>query len=199
MQPIISSTAYVLGEVASTKGDAAQPLVKLCTHHRTIVPLIKRLADWEISKTTDPNTLFRGNTLVSKCMDELMKLIGIKYLHETLRGVIDEILTEHKPCEIDPSKLRPGENLTTNLENLRFYVETAFNAITRSAILCPRLMCEVFAVLKELAMKYFPQSREVWYNVISGFIFLRFFAPAILNPKLFELTDQPIVSILMTY
>jgi Ras GTPase-activating protein 3 len=30
--------------------------------------------------------------------------------------------------------------------------------------------------------------------VISGFIFLRFFAPAILGPKLFDLTTEQIVS-----
>lgn len=53
-------------------------------------------------------------------------------------------------------------------------------------------MCEVFAALKDLALKYFPESHHVCYNVISGFVFLRFFAPAILNPKLFEIIDQPI-------
>jgi Ras GTPase-activating protein 3 len=51
-------------------------------------------------------------------------------------------------------------------------------------------MREVFAVLKDLSNHYFPGQREISYSVISGFIFLRFFAPAILNPKLFEITDE---------
>lgn len=40
----------------------------------------------------------------------------------------------------------------------------------------------------------FPDNKEVRYSVISGFIFLRFFAPAILGPKLFDLTTEQIVS-----
>ena len=35
---------------------------------------------------------------------------------------------------------------------------------------------------------------EVGYTAISGFIFLRFFAPAILNPKLFSLRPENPVS-----
>ncbi|CAG2068977.1 unnamed protein product, partial [Timema podura] len=37
-------------------------------------------------------------------------------------------------------------------------------------------------------------NNEVRYSVISGFIFLRFFAPAILGPKLFDLTTEQIDS-----
>lgn len=145
-------------------------------------------------------------------MDELMKIVGIRYLHETLRSTIeqvylskvlcplivcsfDQVLNEHKTCEIDQSRLKDGESLNANMSNLKIYISSAFRSITSSALRCPQLMCEVFTVLKELAIKYFPESREVCYYVISGFVFLRFFAPAILNPKLFEITDQQIVSI----
>lgn len=75
------------------------------------------------------------------------------------------------------------------------YVEMVFKSITNSALTCPSLMCELFYVLKELATERFPNNNEVRYSVISGFIFLRFFAPAILGPKLFDLTTAPIVSI----
>lgn len=34
------------------------------------------------------------------------------------------------------------------------------------------------------------RSQDVKYLAISGFFFLRFFAPAILTPKLFQLRDQ---------
>lgn len=95
----------------------------------------------------DPNTIFRGNSLTSKCIDETMKLAGMHYLQVTLKPIIDEvwhfdvntffispsyvwkisheiiiarfsnspqICTEHKPCEIDPVKLKESENLETN-------------------------------------------------------------------------------------
>ncbi|KAI1285888.1 Ras GTPase-activating protein 3 [Halotydeus destructor] len=191
-KPITSSTAYILGEVVQNKVDAAQPLVKFFVHYENVIPLIKVFAEWEISKVTDPNTIFRGNTLLSKCLDELMKLIGMRYLHETLRNLIYQVLSERKNCEIDPTRLKDQSTLKENMNNLKGYLELAFNSIMNSVLMCPKLMCEAFSVLKDLALHYFPDQREICYSVISGFVFLRFFAPAILNPKLFEITDQPI-------
>lgn len=54
-------------------------------------------------------------------------------------------------------------------------------------------MCEMFWCLRELAATHFPKNKEVRYSVISGFIFLRFFAPAILGPRLFDITTEQIV------
>lgn len=99
-----------------------------------------------LSLCRDPNTIFRGNSLTSKCIDETMKLAGMHYLQVTLKPIIDEvrrcvfrfvylkvglfscldsnhfksliqssqICAEHKPCEIDPVKLKESENLETN-------------------------------------------------------------------------------------
>lgn len=39
----------------------------------------------------DPNTLFRGNSLASKVIDEFMKLVGKCYLQRTLQACIDEV------------------------------------------------------------------------------------------------------------
>lgn len=39
----------------------------------------------------DPNTIFRGNSLTSKCIDETMKLAGMHYLHVTLKPSIEEV------------------------------------------------------------------------------------------------------------
>ena len=39
----------------------------------------------------DPNTIFRGNSLTSKCIDETMKLAGMQYLHVTLKSTIEEV------------------------------------------------------------------------------------------------------------
>jgi GTPase-activator protein for Ras-like GTPase len=45
----------------------------------------------------------------------------------------------------------------------------------------------------------FPPISQVRYSVVSGFIFLRFFAPAILGPKLFDLTTEPLVSLICLF
>ncbi|KAG8505441.1 Ras GTPase-activating protein 3 [Galemys pyrenaicus] len=138
----------------------------------------------------DPNTIFRGNSLTSKCIDETMKLAGMQYLHLTLKPAIEEIIHSHKSCEIDPVKLKDGENLESNMENLRQHVDRVFSAITKSGVSCPTVMCDIFFSLREAAAKRFQDDLDVRYTAVSGFIFLRFFAPAILSPNLFQLTPH---------
>ncbi|KAK7078654.1 Ras GTPase-activating protein 2 [Halocaridina rubra] len=192
MEPITSSVAWLLGEVVAQKQDVVQPLTRVFLHHGQIVPFVSALARHEISKITDTNTIFRGNTLVSKCIDELMKLVGRHYLRTTLKPTLDTIFRDRKPCEIDPTKLQQGESREVNLGNLKEYISSVLKAIFNSALSCPPVMCQIFSELRELANTYFPNEREVRYSVISGFVFLRFFAPAILYPKLFDLTTEQI-------
>ncbi|UXI20690.1 transmembrane protein [Sarcoptes scabiei] len=194
IKPITSSVAYLLGEFVLNKADAAQPLVKFFLSYRKIVPLISFLAEDEISKISDVNTIFRGNSLVSKCIDELMKLVGIRYLHDTLKNCVEIVITENKCCEIDPTKIKDLDFMQIQMNNLKQYTALFFQAIISSVPRCPQVMRDVFSVLKELAVKFFPDTKDVCYYVISGFVFLRFFAPSILNPRLFELTDRKINS-----
>ena len=51
------------------------------------------------------NTLFRGNSLATKSFDQFMKVVGMPYLHETLKPVIDQIYEEKKMVELDPQKM----------------------------------------------------------------------------------------------
>ncbi|XP_046607580.1 uncharacterized protein LOC124298935 [Neodiprion virginianus] len=194
VHPITSSAVYILGEIVASKMEAAQPLVRVLVHHEQLVSVMRALASYEISKLTDPTTIFRGNTLVSKMMDEGMRLAGLHYLHCTLRPAMEQVFLERKPCEIDPTRVKDANTIQANLANLKEYVQRVFTAITTSGVRCPPLMCEMFWSLRELAVTHFPYNKEVRYSVISGFIFLRFFAPAILGPKLFDITTEQIDS-----
>ncbi|XP_051759275.1 ras GTPase-activating protein 3 isoform X1 [Ctenopharyngodon idella] len=186
-KPVSASAAHILGEACREKQEAAVPLVRLFLHYGKIVPFLSAIAHAEINRTQDPNTIFRGNSLTSKCIDETMKLAGMHYLRVTLKPIIDEICADHKPCEIDPVKLKESENLDTNRENLRQYVDRIFNAITSSGVSCPTVMCDIFFSLRESAASRFQVDPDVRYTAVSSFIFLRFFAPAILSPSLFHL------------
>ncbi|KAG7273680.1 hypothetical protein CRUP_017433, partial [Coryphaenoides rupestris] len=69
-----------------------------------------------------------------------------------------EICTNYKPCEIDPVRLKESENLETNRENLRLYVERVLSLITASGVRCPSLMCDLFSSLRESAASRFHAS-----------------------------------------
>ncbi len=60
---------------------------------------------WSLIQTGDVNTLFRGNSLATKSFDQFMKVVGMPYLHETLKPVIDQIYEEKKMVELDPQKM----------------------------------------------------------------------------------------------
>ena len=39
----------------------------------------------------DSNTLFRGNSVATKSVDEFMKHAGMFYLHDTIKCLVDEV------------------------------------------------------------------------------------------------------------
>jgi hypothetical protein len=39
----------------------------------------------------DANTIFRGNSLATRCLDEMMKIVGGHYLKVTLKSILDEV------------------------------------------------------------------------------------------------------------
>ncbi|XP_077293823.1 ras GTPase activating protein 1 [Arctopsyche grandis] len=190
-QPITSSAVFILGKIVNVK-DLAQPLVRLLTYDDLLIPTVKALADAELSTLTDVTTIFRGNTIVSKMMDETMKLVGLTYLKSTLKPTLDLIFSEKKSCEIDPTKVKDLSTVESNLANLIEYVEKMFNAITESFVNCPGIMCRLFDVLRQCANQKFPRDDGVRFSVVSSFIFLRFFAPAILGPRLFSIKSEQV-------
>lgn len=49
-------------------------------------------------------TLFRGNTLATKLMDQYMKMVAIPYLQSTIKSVILKIMESRQNCEVRFSK-----------------------------------------------------------------------------------------------
>ncbi|XP_071301799.1 rasGAP-activating-like protein 1 isoform X6 [Agelaius tricolor] len=198
----------VLEEVTSgeSRQDVATKLVKLFLGQGLAVPLLDYLTSRELARTTDPNTLFRSNSLASKSMEQFMKAVGLHYLHEVLKPVVNRIFEEKKYVELDPGKmeLSRGRRISlkgslsevqvreSSLELLKGYLGDILDAIVGSVDKCPLPMRVAFQQLRRRVEQRFPlaQHEEVQYFSISGFLFLRFFAPAVLTPKLFGLREQ---------
>uniref|UniRef100_A0A8C1W032 RAS p21 protein activator 2 n=1 Tax=Cyprinus carpio TaxID=7962 RepID=A0A8C1W032_CYPCA len=194
VKPISASAAHVLGDICreSVGYDALLPVVRLLLHHNRLLPFLTSVAALELENTQEANTIFRGNSLATRCIDDMMKIVGKSYLTVTLKPVLNEIFESNKTCEIDPVKLKEGDNVEVNKENLQGYVHKVFTSITQSSSSCPPLMCDVFRSLRQLASKRFPADPHVQYSAVSSFIFLRFFAVAVLSPHTFQLrTHHP--------
>ncbi|KAG7471034.1 hypothetical protein MATL_G00120110 [Megalops atlanticus] len=187
VKPISASAAHILGDICRERYEAVLPVVRLLLHHNRLVPFVSAIAELELEQTQEANTIFRGNSLATRCIDDMMKIVGRGYLTVTLKSVLDEICESNKTCEIDPIKLKEGDNVEVNKENLQQYVQKVFSSITQSSASCPPVMCDVFRSLRQMASKRFPNDPHVQYSAVSSFVFLRFFAVAVLSPHTFQL------------
>ncbi|XP_017279421.1 ras GTPase-activating protein 2 isoform X3 [Kryptolebias marmoratus] len=190
VKPISASAAHILGDICRERHEAVLPTVRLLLYHNRFVPFVSAVAALELENTQEANTIFRGNSLATRCIDDMMKIVGKSYLAVTLKPVIDEICESNKMCEIDPIKLKEGDNVEVNKENLQVYVQKVFSSITQSSSNCPPLMCDVFRSLRHLACKRFAGDPHVQYSAVSSFVFLRFFAVAVLSPHSFQLRSH---------
>ena len=144
------------------------------------------------SATVEASLLFRGNTLLTKSLDLHMKRLGKEYLFETLAGPLSEIESGELSCEVDPNKIDFNqEDLDTNWDNLIAVTESVWEAIVSSASKCPAELGELFRHIRSCAEeRYGDLLRSASYSSVSAFLFLRFFCPAVLNPKLFGLLKR---------
>ncbi|XP_044053557.1 rasGAP-activating-like protein 1 isoform X2 [Siniperca chuatsi] len=203
-----SSALTMLEEVTTVESrqDVAMTLVKIYLGQGLVVPFLDYLNTREVNHTTDPNTLFRSNSLSSKAMEQFMKAVGMLYLHEVLKPMINRIFDEKKYIELDPCKIdlnrtrrisfkgavSEAEVRDSSVEMLQSYLTSIIESIVGSVDQCPPVMRVAFKQLHKRVEEQFaePENEDVKYLAISGFFFLRFFAPAILTPKLFQLRDQ---------
>ncbi|XP_071765610.1 RAS protein activator like 1 isoform X2 [Centroberyx gerrardi] len=203
-----SSPLTMLEEVTTVESrqDVSMTLVKIYLGQGLVVPFLDYLNTREVNHTTDPNTLFRSNSLASKAMEQFMKAVGMLYLHEVLKPIINRIFDEKKYIELDPCKIdlnrtrrisfkgavSEAEVRDSSVEMLQDYLSSIIESIVGSFDQCPPAMRVAFKQLHKRVEEQFaePENEDVKYLAISGFFFLRFFAPAILTPKLFHLRDQ---------
>ncbi|XP_006901047.1 PREDICTED: rasGAP-activating-like protein 1 [Elephantulus edwardii] len=203
-----ASPLAMLEELAlgDCRQDLATKLVKLFLGRGLAGPFLDYLTRREVARTADPNTLFRSNSLASKSMEQFMKLVGMPYLHEVLKPVVSRVFDEKKYMELDPCKMELGRTRRisfkgaaseehvreTSVGLLTGYLGPIVDAIVGSVERCPSAVRLAFRQLYRRVEERFPQAEheDVKYLAISGFLFLRFFAPAILTPKLFDLRDH---------
>lgn len=140
------------------------------------------------SATIEANLLFRGNSLLTKALDMHMRRLGKDYLEETIGERIRDLDESDPECEVDPMRVERPEDLERNWRNLIGLTSLFWKSIAASASKCPPELRRIFRHVRACAEdRYGDFLRSVTYSSVSGFLFLRFFCPAILNPKLFAL------------
>ncbi|KAJ3434076.1 ras gtpase-activating protein [Anaeramoeba flamelloides] len=171
----------------------------------------------EVNKNPTPGSLFRSNSVGQKVLGFFIRKLCSNYLKETLQSTILEMIEKDLEYEIDPNKIitkkyvNDGINskinnlnieedandlvqernkiIESNLSNVLKYFRIILKNILNSLDKVPsemRIICHYF---KQVTEKKYPDNVE---QIVGGFVFLRFFCPAIVSPFLRGIIDQKI-------
>lgn len=114
-----------------------------------------------------------------------------------IKPLVDEVTQNVVSCEVDSSKIPAGEDIEQNMCNLLglcqkfldgmmgsvdscpYAFRVSFNSIPRPLLVYANAFQEVMAHLQREVIQRFPTANFI---AVAGFIFLRFFCPAISAP-----------------
>jgi hypothetical protein len=154
--------------------------------------LLHELIKREVENTQQDGTLFRANTVTSTSWKFYSKLVGLEYLWNTISDeiylLIEKTSSGDISTEMDPILLGEEDNIKVNKYQLMLTAQQILSKIIRSVDNMPLAMRVVLHILQEEVTKKFPNSR---HTCVGGWIFLRFFNPAINLPEAYGLTRKP--------
>jgi len=125
-----------------------------------------------------------------------MAWYGRGFLEASIGPVIRRLYGERVAIEIDPvrSTAKSAKDIERNVDQLVFWCQEVWNSIYSTRGECPMEMRRLFAHIRQLVEKRYSvkdmphdKGRELPWQSVSAFCFLRFFVPAILHPHLFGL------------
>jgi len=100
---------------------------------------------------------------------------------------LNQLIFDKKGLEVDPERMEEGSDLDEMRWTLMAQSQKILKVILQSADKCPtqfRILC---SELKKTVGNRFPDSVN---KTIGGFIFLRFFCPAVTSPESYGIVDE---------
>lgn len=170
-----------------TKEDVATALVHVMQKEGLARDFLADVVMMDVDRVDDQRLTFRGNSLATKAMEAYLKLVGERYLHDTLSEVVKAVLESERDCEVDPLKVASVAALQRQQANLRGAVEMAWARILASHGSFPADLRDCFGLFRRRLAD--AGRADVADHLISASIFLRFLCPAVLSPSLFNITQ----------
>ncbi|SCV01453.1 LAME_0G16314g1_1 [Lachancea meyersii CBS 8951] len=143
------------------------------------------------------SSLFRGNSILTKSIEKYFSRVGQEYLEKAIGGTIRKIVFSDMCLELDPNRI--GEEdpqhkqgiIRGNYTRLLKLAEELWARIYKTSNDLPfGIKEQLKAVRKNLEIIYKDDEPRITINCVSSFLFLRFFCPVILSPKLFHIVEN---------
>ncbi|KAF8140258.1 Rho GTPase activation protein [Boletus edulis] len=161
-----------------------------------LVEHLTEYADREVDGTPSSHgTLFRGNTIFTKTMELAMAFYGREFLEASIGRIIRQICFEKITIEVDPNRSsKSPKDVERGVEQLVEWCQAIWDTIYAHGGDCPHEMRRLFEHIRKLVETRYKkrdgrdiQNKELPWQSVSAFCFLRFIVPAILHPHLFGL------------
>ncbi|KAM0791284.1 hypothetical protein ACM66B_005758 [Microbotryomycetes sp. NB124-2] len=183
-------------EFPSSLEELSRLLLRIYQADNLVLSRIFKLIETEVgSNTKSAAILFRGNTVLTKTIELYMRLVGSEFLEASIGEPVRRICKEQVAIEIDPAKMKTGvkeKEVMHNLHELHEWCIVVWNAIYDARQQCPDDLRRIFKHVQRVAQdKYGDEQKNIRWTSVGAFMFLRFFVPAILNPKLFGIVKSP--------
>ncbi|KAJ7169899.1 Rho GTPase activation protein [Mycena filopes] len=154
-------------------------LISIAVAKNNLIEQVQEVALREVDGTPSSHqTLFRGNTIFTKVMELCMNWYGKAFLEASIGSVLRRLATK---------------DVERNLDLLIYWCQEFWSQIYSVRTECPPEMRRLFETVRKLVEKRYrvqestQESRELPWQSVSAFCFLRFIVPAILHPHLFGL------------
>ena len=191
LEPELRLLSAISDSCQITEADELSQVLVRFYHYRDRVMLLLRAAIREETYKTDTaSTLFRRNSLATKLIVHFSREMGKQYIKDTIGSILRTLLAVKDSFEVDPAKLGIEDEeeakkvSATNLERVRLLSQQFLDAIVDSLPNCPQPLCDICRFLTDVVGEKFPGKEHM---AVCGFIFLRFFCPAVVAPEGFGL------------
>lgn len=166
-----------------------QSILRVFESRGQAIPFLLHLAERELETGgTDQSTVFRINTLATKAVVEYLKSFGLDYLRSLLRPAVKRLVRAASSLPEDA----PAEAPLPVLEHLKQLWADVSASTSTIPIELRRLFVQLAALVRTRFAdrpKASPSAAQSEMVAVNGFLFLRFFCPAILSPKPYGAAD----------
>lgn len=128
---------------------AAELLLRICLEQNALQTRLKQMIELEIDgDESTANILFRGNTLLTKMVEQYLRLIGTDFLVASLGDIVLALCRDEVELEIDPAKLKSHHKpLEENISELLRWATYLWNSLYQARHKCPKCAPFILNVL----------------------------------------------------
>ncbi|KAJ3298331.1 Ras GTPase activating protein ira2 [Borealophlyctis nickersoniae] len=171
--------------------EIASVLVHVFEGRGRALELLTKVVEREVASTDAPTNLFRRNSMATRLLTVYARQQGQEYLRLTIQPLVDELMERPMSFEINPIHMSPHEDAETNLRNVKMVAQGFLDSILGNVAHVPKPLRDACCIIARVVGAKFQSARM---TAVGGFLFLRFFCPAIVSPESHDLVKQPIES-----